>query len=758
MEGAESVTATPSPAFSSQWATATTLAAKVLADRASFDESERNYKLEIVDRLQHLFAAAESGAPLADPLKAALAQPPNNLLSWQVADRLRKWGMGNEEGLRGSLTALAADGPAQARVDAFLTGIPGDVLPNEGARLSVASCFLMGLDHTTFPTYRPTVFERTEKALGWPRPVTGASDGATYEEHLRFANLFLSELSNGLDEDIDMLDAQSLLFIFAKYDDPAFEAWRHGGGVNPSTDALAASVKQFRAEHPYTDEEKPEKDLTALALAADWRPALTPEALEHPDWEVIAGLFGSKFYGNLGPAKSAPLHLMGEGSEQERSAFAEAIRELLHGNGDLADRLAGFLSADLPGIKETVAMKLLSVVVPERILPVFKVHGKNSKAELMVRSPVGLQLPEAESPAELAIESNDLIRERLVPYFDDDTYGMSRYLYWLADEEAEAEGEDADDEGYQALSDALYLDDSGWIEDAVDLLKRKRQLIFYGPPGTGKTYIALKLMKELAPLDEQREVVQFHPSYSYEDFVRGYRPVDNDGQLSYRVAEGPLVRLAEKARESLDAGDDKPYVLLIDEINRGNLPRILGELLYLLEYRTDEDGIQLLYGHDAEEPFTLPENLWILGTMNTADRSIGLIDAALRRRFHFKALFPGDHPIVKTLRRWLQVNGPSEIADYAASLVDRLNARLMEQQGTYGENLKVGHSYFMEKDLDTDLLLRIWASDVLPALEEQLFGREVDVKATFSVEALESEQGNGQDDGAPTGEVEVGSA
>lgn len=318
------------------------------------------------------------------------------------------------------------------------------------------------------------------------------------------------------------------------------------------------------------------------------------------------------------------------------------------------------------------------------------------------------------------------------------------YRKWRGDDGPEivpnVNGGDGWEPDIAALSEQLYLDEHGWLEDAVDLLERKRQLIFYGPPGTGKTYIALRLMKHLAPAREQREVVQFHPSYSYEDFVRGYRPVDTASALSYEVINGPLVRLAKAARSSLSVGDSKPYILLIDEINRGNLPRILGELLFLLEYRSDEDGVQLLYGEEEEERFRLPENLWIIGTMNTADRSIGLIDAALRRRFHFKSLFPGEPPIAGTLRRWLHDNGSAEMADRAADLVDRLNDRLMEQQGAYGENLKVGHSYFMEEDLDFDLLHRIWMSDVLPYLEEQLFGREVDVKATFSLEALDSDK------------------
>lgn len=527
-------------------------------------------------------------------------------------------------------------------------------------------------------------------------------------------------------------DQQSFLYVRLKSE-----------GVADATDTLAASVATFRIEYPYSDDEKSEKAVKSLALAAECRPALSPEALENPDWNPITRILSSTLHGNLGPAKSTPLHLIESGSDEDRQKFANAIRGLLHEDADLPIRLESFLAADLPGISETVAMKLLSIWEPARVLHIFKVHGHNGKAELMALPPVSLEVPEAESPAELQIQANDLIRERLAPYFGDDCYGMTRYLYWLAEQVASQQGDEADETasaGLEELAKTLYLDESGWLEDAADLVKRKRQLILYGPPGTGKTYIALKLMKHLAPLPGQREVVQFHPSYSYEDFVRGYRPVDTSGELTYRVVEGPLIRLAETARKSLESGEASPHILLIDEINRGNLPRILGELLYLLEYRADEDGVQLMYGEEGEERFTLPENLWIIGTMNTADRSIGLIDAALRRRFHFKSLFPGEPPIKGTLRRWLHDNGLAEVADYAADLVDRLNERLMEQQGSYGENLKVGHSYFMEEDLDLDLLSRIWASDVLPYLEEQLFGREIDVKAAFSLEALESEE------------------
>lgn len=283
------------------------------------------------------------------------------------------------------------------------------------------------------------------------------------------------------------------------------------------------------------------------------------------------------------------------------------------------------------------------------------------------------------------------------------------------------------------LAEDLYVDE-GFLREVVALLEAKRQLIFYGPPGTGKTYIARRLARFLAGGEPDRvEVVQFHPSYSYEDFVQGYRPrVGADGAMTYELVDGPLVRLARRARDEPDAR----HILLVDEINRGNLPRIFGELLYLLEYRDDE--IALMYG--GGERFALPENLWVLGTMNTADRSIGLIDAALRRRFHFKALFPGRPPLVGLLGRWLDDKAPA-MAEVAAH-VETLNARLRDR---FGEHLQVGHSYFMVDGLDDTALERIWEVDILPFLEDQLFGKEnelaqfqlTSIKRDASVHGLE---------------------
>ena len=200
------------------------------------------------------------------------------------------------------------------------------------------------------------------------------------------------------------------------------------------------------------------------------------------------------------------------------------------------------------------------------------------------------------------------------------------------------------------LAERLFID-ADHLEKIERLLEDKRQVIFYGPPGTGKTFVAREFAKTVAGNEGAVQLVQFHPSYAYEDFVEGYRPAGLKGGLpSFEVRNGPLRRLADRARES---ESEAIHVLIIDEINRGNLAKVFGELYFLLEYR--DEPITLQY---SDEEFRLPENLWIIGTMNTADRTISLLDAALRRRFHFVPFFPDEPPIEGLLRRWLKKHRP----------------------------------------------------------------------------------------------------
>lgn len=248
------------------------------------------------------------------------------------------------------------------------------------------------------------------------------------------------------------------------------------------------------------------------------------------------------------------------------------------------------------------------------------------------------------------------------------------------------------------------------LDEIVALLEDKGQVVLYGPPGTGKTFLALRLARAIAAGDERRvSLVQFHPATTYEDFIEGLRPkLTPAGQVTYTVVPGPLVRIAEEARKE----PEQHFVLVVDEINRANLPKVFGELLFLLEYRHERARTI----HRPDEPFGLPENLWIIGTMNTADRSIALIDAAMRRRFHFLPFFPHQGPMRHLLRRWLDTrNGRRGVAD----LLDAVNEELLED---VGDHLLIGPSHFMRTDLSDKALEQIWTYNVFPLIEEQYWG------------------------------------
>ncbi|MBK7622392.1 MAG: AAA family ATPase [Kineosporiaceae bacterium] len=263
-----------------------------------------------------------------------------------------------------------------------------------------------------------------------------------------------------------------------------------------------------------------------------------------------------------------------------------------------------------------------------------------------------------------------------------------------------------------------------WLAEFVDLLRTRRQVILYGPPGTGKTFLALSVAEALTePANVQ--LVQFHPAYSYEDFFEGYRPagIDEEGRLGFTLRPGPLRKIVDQAVEN----PSTPFILIIDEINRANLARVFGELYFLLEYR--DRRIELMYGSgDQGRDFTLPKNLFIVGTMNTADRSIALVDAAMRRRFAFLSLHPNDEHLRGVLRGWLE---REDLATEPADLLDVLNDRIPDR------DFCVGPSYLMRPEVATEGGLdRIWRTSILPQLEELHYGDDVDVARRYGLSAL----------------------
>lgn len=250
-----------------------------------------------------------------------------------------------------------------------------------------------------------------------------------------------------------------------------------------------------------------------------------------------------------------------------------------------------------------------------------------------------------------------------------------------------------------------------YLNELRYLLEDKGQLVLYGPPGTGKTYVAQVLARALTERDESRVgLVQFHPSTTYEDFFEGIRPrTDEKGQIHYEVRPGPLARFAAMAGEE----PERQFVLIIDELNRANLPKVLGELLYLLEYRNEH--ALTLYRSDV--PFALPKNLWIVATMNTVDRSVAIVDAAMRRRFHFVPFYPDRAPVSEVLG---SICGDDDA--WVAELVGSVNAELVDDLG--GRDHQLGASHFINATRTIEGLERVWRYSVEPLIEDQFYGQE----------------------------------
>lgn len=249
----------------------------------------------------------------------------------------------------------------------------------------------------------------------------------------------------------------------------------------------------------------------------------------------------------------------------------------------------------------------------------------------------------------------------------------------------------------------------------TNLLLTKKNIILQGAPGVGKTYAAKRLAYSImGEKDTSRvKMVQFHQSYSYEDFIMGFRPT----QTGFELKTGVFYEFCRKA-----ADDDRPYFFIIDEINRGNLSKIFGELFMLIE--NDKRGVelQLLY---ADEQFSIPSNVHIIGMMNTADRSLAMLDYALRRRFAFFDILPAfDSTGFRAYRK--NVNNPK--FDKLISAVQQLNEAIASDE-SLGEGFCVGHSYFCTNvTINDEWLKSVVEFELIPLLKEYWFDEPTKVR------------------------------
>ena len=261
----------------------------------------------------------------------------------------------------------------------------------------------------------------------------------------------------------------------------------------------------------------------------------------------------------------------------------------------------------------------------------------------------------------------------------------------------------------------VYMDEASY-ETLVSLIRKKKNVILQGAPGVGKTYAAKRLAYSMMGEKDAERVmmVQFHQSYSYEDFIMGFRPSEKGFELKH----GAFYTFCKKAEED----SDNEYFFIIDEINRGNLSKIFGELFMLIE--SDKRGVELrlLY---ANEKFSVPANVYIIGMMNTADRSLALLDYALRRRFAFFEMKPGfETDGFRAYRMALH----SERFDKLIQCVESLNQAIAGDE-SLGDGFCIGHSYFCNlKEADEQTLSNIVEFELIPLLKEYWFDEPTKVK------------------------------
>jgi MoxR-like ATPase len=703
-----------------------------------FADDEYNYKLDVGERMSAAREALErDDQAWQEKLRFAFENPPNNFVHPRFErPRLLDWCDERPDEAATFLRRLWSGDPFRGGVSEAIDLLKADVLPGESARISVCAALLAGLDERSFPPYRRTVVDRFQALVGGsdgPPAVTqlpsesSEDDGWAYDEQ---TELGAEPLAVGTD------DADTYAMFLTMLDDVRVRLLARNVQLRDRLDAqsIVWLLAQGKTYNSWSDDEK-------AAFAAFVESGLTQEPTKPTPVEASADLpakawlvRGANVDGvNLVPKwieegyVSIGWHeLGGDPLPSTDTEIYERVRVVYTDDSPGAWRAA---TGNLNRFWNRMRQGDLVLTVDGDKLYVGRVasdpfYESDSLPGAVRRRKVDwLNGSEPASRAEVQVSYPSLYSRMRTLLTVTDLKGDAAAVAALVGlgQEPEPEPPATLAPADEALANQVYLP-VPWLQEVIDLLAEKRQLIFYGPPGTGKTFLAQRLAEHLTHNGGGLEIVQFHPSYGYEDFFEGYRPAQTtDGVgVTYELTPGPLRRIAEAAA----ADPQHPYVLVIDEINRGNLPKIFGELLFLLEYREAQIPLQ----YSPESLFGLPKNLFVIGTMNTADRSIALVDAALRRRFYFVPFMPTEPPVSNVLSKWLTERA---LEDRPARLLTALNERIAN------EEIAIGPSYFMTAGTEGPDVARIWKHAILPVLEEHFYGVNRDVEAEFGLDTLE---------------------
>ena len=685
--------------------------ARFLIDFGEVEEIAE-WKRGIIVKLGEALRAVRAGNSNWPSLVKTGITHQDDIFGWR--DPLNRWFKSGSDEALNALRALWTEELASPseRIRAFFDRVPSDLPVNrKGTGLRPVSVLLMALG-PDYPPYKVRQFDKAYKHAGHSRPAKDADEGTAYEHAVAFLDRLIDS-SDGTPN--DRLEAESILWMMndvAQPEGPSHEdpsrpgaAWVIRGGKHGEH----REREVFNFEHGLAVVGWPQlPDLRDVPSLRDMEDTIRRERPGRSDKSVsnharqLWKLRTDVSVGDLvvQPRRGAALIALGIVT-REYSYRDDPDRSRRHAVS------VDWKRTDVP--KTAVREDLRpSLGAQQTIYSITANDGAWRLHQLMLTGRDPGARPGHAQPEAASSESVEAVA----------TSEPTPSLEELADE---------------LLWDVEHLRRIEW------LLRDKKQVIFQGPPGTGKTHVTQALAECLAGSPERVRLVQFHPSYAYEDFVQGFRPTLEGGSHGFALRDGPLLEMARRAREA----DDAIHVLVIDEINRGNLSKVFGELYFLLEYRDVEMRLQY-----SDEPFSLPRNLWIIGTMNTADRSIALVDLALRRRFHFVEFHPDKAPVQGLLRRWLEVNANG--MEWVADIVDRANEKLPDRHAA------IGPTYFMRKDgLDEEMVGLIWEHNVLPYIEEQLYG-ERDRLDDFKLDRLRPEaQGEIEPEAGADGELEA---
>ena len=272
---------------------------------------------------------------------------------------------------------------------------------------------------------------------------------------------------------------------------------------------------------------------------------------------------------------------------------------------------------------------------------------------------------------------------------------------------------------FNELKDTFFSEE--FFNNIIDTLKVKKNIILQGPPGTGKTFISKKIAERITGKKENIFSIQFHQSYSYEEFVVGYKP---NSEGNFALQKGSLIQVCERAKQN----ENENFVMFIDEINRANISKVFGELLSLIENdkRGPENAVKILYSEN-DINFYIPSNLYFICAMNTADRSLKMVDYALRRRFSFFEFKPEfDKPEFKNFLKDKNIN--AKTIDRIVNNISKVNQQISDDNFELGDGYCIGHSYFCPKGNSSDSFGDQWYEQIIeyeikPLINEYYFDK-----------------------------------